>query len=176
MATDSKHEITVSHKPHGQPGEPQQTPKPSLFAPMEEVERLFDRLMPTTWMRPIGWNWPFWGTQEGSFENIRVPQLDVIDRDKEIVIRVEVPGIEKKNIEVSLNNSMLSIRACFTHEAKEQKKNYLRCEIAQGNFSRNLAIPDGVDSTAISASLRDGILEVTLPKEASIQRRSVEIK
>lgn len=176
MTTDSKHEITVSHKPLGKIGETPQTPKSSMFAPTEEIERLFDRLMPTTWMRPIGWNWPLWGALEGSLENIRVPQLDIIDRDKEIVIRVEMPGIEKKNIEVSINNSTLSIRGSLTREAREQKKDYVRCEIANGNFSRNLAIPEGVDSSAISASLRDGILEVSLPKEASVQRRSVEVK
>jgi HSP20 family protein len=176
MAVESKEEITVSHRPTSHISEADKMLKPSAFAPMEEVERLFDRLMPTSWMRPMAWNWPLWGNMEESLERTRIPRLDVVDRDKEILIRVELPGVDKKDISVSLNNSTLNITGCVHHELKEQKKDYVRCEIAHGNFSRSLAIPEGVDCSKIGASLRDGILEVTLPKEAATQRRAVEVK
>lgn len=176
MTVDSKQEITVSQKPAGTVGEGGKLHKPAPFTPFDEVERLFERLMPTSWIRPMNWNWPLWGTLDESFEHIRVPQLDIVDHDKEIVIRVEMPGVDKKDIQVSLNNSTLNISGSVSHEAREQRKDYVRCEITHGNFSRSLAIPDGVDTTKIGASLRDGILEITLPKEPATQRRAVEVK
>ncbi|HSG23849.1 MAG TPA: Hsp20/alpha crystallin family protein [Azonexus sp.] len=175
MTNDTKQEVDVSKKPRTEIAEVQR-PMPVAGA-LEEVERLFDRLMPRSWMSPMAaWNWPMWGGLEESLENIRAPQMDVIDRDKDILIRVEMPGVEKKNVDVSVSDGTLSIKGSVQRESKEQRKDYFRCEIAQGNFSRSLAIPGGIDKTNISASLKDGILEVTLPKEEGAQRRAVEVK
>ena len=173
MASESKNEVSVTSKPRTEVAEP----RPSqMFSPIDEVEQLFDRLMPRGWLAPMAWNWPLWGRVGESLENVRVPQLDVIDRDKDILIRVEVPGVEKKDIEVSLSDSTLNIKGKISREVKEEKKDYFRCEIAQGNFSRSLSLPSGVDTSKISATLREGILEIVLPKEESVQRRSVEVK
>lgn len=57
----------------------------------------------------MAWIWPMRGGLEGALENIRSPQIDIIDRDKDILIRVEVPGVEKKNIDVSVSNGTLNI-------------------------------------------------------------------
>jgi len=176
MAVDTKQEIMVSQKPANSLGESSKTHKPPTFASFEEVEHLFERLMPTNWIRPMGWNWPLWGALDESLEHIRVPQLDIVDRDKEILIRVEMPGVDKKDIQVSLNNSTLNISGSVSRESREQHKDYIRSEITRGNFSRRLAIPEGVDTAKIGASLRDGILEITLPKEPATQRRAVEVK
>ena len=94
---------------------------------------------------------------EESLESIRSPQMDVIDRDKDILIRVELPGVEKKDVDVSVSNGTLNIKGGVKRESKEQRKDYFRCEIAQGNFSRSLSIPPGIDKTNIGASLKDGI-------------------
>ncbi len=173
MTNETKQVVPVSTKPLGEIGE---TRPLHMFSPLDEVERLFDRLMPRTWMRPMGWGWPAWVGSDESFENIRVPQIDVIDRDKDILVRAELPGVDKKDIDVSVTDSALNIRAKMSRESKEQKQDYFRSEITYGSFARSLTLPSGVDTTKISASLKDGILEVTLPKEASVQRRSVEVK
>lgn len=173
MTEDVKTEVTVAKKPRTQMTE---FPLASRFTPLDEVERLFDRLMPRSWMRPMTWNWPLWGHNiEEQFQNIRVPQMDVIDRDKEILIRVEVPGVEKKEIDISVTDNALSIKGNTRREVSEEKDDYYRCEISQGNFSRSITLPSGVDSSKISASLKDGVLEVNLPKTEDVQRRSVEI-
>jgi HSP20 family protein len=174
MASETKNEVTVSTKPRTEITEARPA---TMFGPLDEVERLFDRLMPRSWMRPMAWNWPAWGGGlEESLGNLRVPQLDVIDRDKDILIRVDLPGVEKKDIDVSISDSALVIKGSVSREAKEQRKDYYRCEIEQGNFSRSLALPSGVDSTKINAHLKDGVLEIVLPKEESAQRRTVEVK
>lgn len=117
-----------------------------------------------------------WGGLEESLESIRSPQMDVIDRDKDMLIRVELPGVEKKDVDVSVSNGTLNIKGGVKRESKEQRKDYFRCEIAQGNFSRSLSIPLGIDKTNIGASLKDGILEIILPKEEGAQLRAVEVK
>lgn len=173
MANETKHEVAVTSKPRSEISEP----RPSqMFGSVEEVERLFERLMPRGWLAPMAWNWPLWSRGEESFENIREPQLDVIDRDKDIVIRVELPGVEKKDLDVSLSDSTLDIKGKVSKETKEERKDYFRCEITRGNFSRSLSLPSGVDTSKISANLKEGILEIILPKEESVQRRSVEVK
>jgi HSP20 family protein len=173
MANETKTDVAVTSKPQTETAES----RPSqLLAPLADVERLFDRLMPRSWMRQMGFDWPTWAGLESSLANIRVPQLDVIDRDKDILIRAELPGVEKKDIDVSISDNTLLIKGSVSRESKEQRKDYFRCEIEQGNFSRSVALPSAIDKAKISASLKDGILEVLLPKEENAQRRSVEVK
>lgn len=173
MSDDIKTEVAVSKKPRTKITE---FPMATRFTPLDEVERLFDRLMPRSWMRPMAWNWPLWGNDiEEELQNIRVPQMNVIDHDKEILMRIEVPGVEKKDIDISVTDNTLSIKGSTKREVSEEKGDYFRCEISQGNFSRSMTLPSGVDSSKISASLKDGVLEVTLPKTEDVQRRSVEI-
>lgn len=174
MSNETKQEVVVSKKPRTEIAEVGQPAH--MFGALEEVERLFDRLMPRSWISPIGWNWPMWSGIEESLTNIRTPKMDVIDRDQDVLIHVEMPGVEKRDVDISMTNNTLNIKGSIQREAREQRKDYFRCEIAQGNFSRSLAIPAGIDKTRISASLKDGILEITLPKEAEAQRRSVEVK
>lgn len=174
MANETRQDVAVVSKPRSELVEPR---SPQLFSPLEEVERLFDRLMSRGWLAaPTSWNWPLWGGLEEAFQSIRVPQIDVIDRDKDVLIRVELPGVDKKDLEISVSDSTLLIKGAVNRETKEQKKDYFRCEIAHGNFSRSLSIPDGVDSSKISATLKDGILEIVLVKHESVQRRTVEVK
>jgi HSP20 family protein len=173
MANESKQDVTVATKPSTGVAES----RPSqVFGPIEEVERLFDRFMKRGWLAPTSWNWPLWGGFDEALAGVRVPQLDVIDRDKDFLIRVEMPGVEKKDLDVSINDSTLVIKGTVSRQVKEEKKDYFRSEIAQGNFSRSMSIPAGVDASKISANLKDGVLEVVLPKEEGKQRRTVEVK
>lgn len=173
MNTETKQEVAVSTKPGAEV--PEALPS-NLFSPMREFERMFDRFFPHTWMRPMSLDWPTWGGLEESFKNLRTPRLDVVDRDKDILIRAELPGVDKKDVEVSVNDSVLIIKGSVRRESKDEKEGYFRREIAQSDYSRSLTLPGGVDATKISASLNNGILEVVLPKDESVQRRTVEVK
>jgi HSP20 family protein len=173
MTNKSKSDVAVSVTPHMTVAE---SPALNQTTPLEEVERLFERLMPQSWMSPNAWNWPLWKGLNLSQQNIRVPSVDVIDRDVEILIRVEIPGVEKKDVEVSVSDHTLNIRGSLKHPQKEEKHEYIRRELLQENFSRDMGLPSGVDTTNISAHLHDGILEIHLPKDEQIKRRSVEIK
>jgi len=173
MNAENKQEVPVVEKPNTEIAE---TLPSNLFSPIREMERLFDRLLPHAWMRQMSLDWPAWSGMEEPFKGLRTPKLDVIDHDKEIIIRVELPGVDKKDVDVSVNDSVLVIKGSVYRESENEKKGYYRREIAQSDFSRSLALPAGVDATKISASLKNGILEIQLPKDESVKRRSVEVK
>lgn len=173
MANEIKENIAVTTKPKTEVAESRPA---QLLAPMAEVERLFDRLMPRSWIRQMGFDWPMWAGLESQITNMRLPQLDVIDRDKDVLIRAELPGVEKKDIDVSISDNTVIIKGHVSRESKEERKDYFRCEIEQGDFFRSVALPSAVDKAKISASMKDGILEILMPKEESAQRHSIEVR
>lgn len=141
-----------------------------MLSPFEEIERLLDSNFPRNWLRPSRWEWPSWADLERRF-----PKVDVIDRDSEIVVKAEVPGVDKEDLEVSTTENTVTIKGKSSHEEKEEKGDYFRCEMSRGAFSRTVALPGEVDGANAKASFKDGVLELTLPKLAKSKRVSVRI-
>jgi HSP20 family protein len=104
-----------------------------------------------------------------------VPSVDIIDREGEIVVKVEVPGVKKEDIHISLTGNVMMIKGETRREEKEEKGDYYRCEISRGAFTRMVTLPAEVDDTKAKAELRDGVLEVTLPKLAQEKKRDITI-
>ena len=145
------------------------------LSPYEEMERMFENYFPRGWMRPFRTEWPSWGELTAPLE-ARMPKVDVIDRDEEIVVRAEIPGIEKDDLDISVSDNLLTIKGETKHEEKEEKGEYYRCEISRGTFSRTVALPSDVDSEGGKAKFKDGVLELTLPKIEKTKRRSIKIE
>ncbi len=145
-----------------------------VLSPFAEMDQLFERLFPRDWMRPFR-DWPAWG-ELGAGLATQLPRVDMIDRDDEIVVRAELPGVAKDDIDVSLTDTTLTLRATTRKEEREEKGDYVRSEIHQGAFSRTLALPAEIDVDGARASFRDGLLELTLPKLARAQRRSIPVE
>jgi HSP20 family protein len=135
--------------------------------PFGEVERLFDDFFGRRWPRPFAW--------ERFPEMPAMPSVDVIDRDDEVVVRAEVPGYKKEDIEVSVSDSSLTIKGETKTEEKEEKGDYYRCEISRGAFTRTVELPAAVDDSKAKASMRDGVLELTLPKLEKAKRHTIAI-
>ena len=125
-------------------------------------------------MHPFRWQWPSWGELPAPFEG-KVPHVDVIDRDEEIVVRAEVPGVEKKDLDVSLTENTVTIKGEARREEKAEKGDYYRCEISRGAFARTVMLPSEVDADKAKASFKDGVLELTLPKIEKSKRRSIRL-
>lgn len=143
--------------------------------PVADMERLFGRLLGQSWPSLISWpSTPLLGNLLEQAE-LRMPSLDVIDRDNEVVVRAEVPGIEKKDLDISLTDNLLTIKGQSSSEKKEEKGDYHRHEISRASFSRSVLLPGAVDSSKAIASLKDGILEITLPKVESSKRRNISV-
>lgn len=104
------------------------------------------------------------------------PKLDIIDRDKEVFIKAELPGIDKKDIDVTLSHNRLVIKANTHHEYKEEKGDYLKQEIRASEIYRSVQLPDEVDSDNIQSSFTNGVLELTIPKHERSHRKHIKIK
>lgn len=141
-------------------------PRPTLFG---DIDRMFDDFLGRRWLRPFG--------LERSFPELAsaAPSVDVIDRADEVVVRAAVPGYKKEEIEISVSNSTLTIKGETKKEEKEEKGDYYRCEISQGSFSRMISLPAEVDESKAKASMKDGMLELTLPKIEKSKRHTISI-
>jgi HSP20 family protein len=152
------------------------TPMRSL-ATFEDMERMFDDLFegffPRGMMRPMLQR--SLGRLPTGFDG-RFPRVDVIDRDDEILIRAEVPGVDKKDLDVSMTDDTVTIKGQTRLEEKEERGDYYRCEIAQGTFARTVTLPAAVDSEKCKAQFKDGILQLSMPKSAKAKRRSIKVE
>lgn len=132
-----------------------------------EMDRVFD-----DFFREFGTE-PFFGPT-GTFQ----PSIDVSDTDKEIKIAAELPGMDEKDIELSLTRDSLTIKGEKKAEKEQKEKNYHRVERTYGAFSRTIALPVEVNTDKADAVYRNGVLMVTLPKteKAIKETRKIPIK
>lgn len=144
-------------------------------SPFEEMERLFEGFFPRGWLRPHHWDWPVLSDAARPFAG-RMPRVDVIDRDTELLVRAELPGVDKDDLEVTVTDDAVTIKATTRHEQKEEKGDYHRCEISRGAFSRSVALPTGVDTDAAKANFSNGLLELTLPKLGKPAKRRIKVE
>jgi HSP20 family protein len=103
------------------------------------------------------------------------PSLDVIERDDEVVVRAALPGVSKDDLEVSVSGTLLTLRGGAKEKKKEEEGEYYRAEIPHGPFERTLALPAEVDESKARAAMKDGMLELTLPKLDKAKRRRIRI-
>jgi len=146
----------------------------SAVSPFEEMDRWFEHFFPHGWLRPLRGEWPSWGGLASPFEG-RIPKVDVVDRDDDVLVRAALPGIDKKDLDISMTDSSVTIRARTHHEEKDQKGEYYRHEISSGSFSRTITLPSEVDSAKAHSNFKDGVLELTAPKVARSQRRQIDV-
>lgn len=144
------------------------------LSPFEEMERWFEGSFPRGWMRPFHIEWPRLGELAAPFEG-RMPKVDVIDRDDEVLVRAEVPGVDKNDLDVSVSDNSVTIKGETKREEKEEKGDYYRCEISRGSFARTVLLPSDVDIEHTKAQFKDGVLELTLPKIEKTKRRTIKI-
>jgi HSP20 family protein len=106
------------------------------------------------------------------------PAVDIIEKDKAYEVTADLPGFDEKNIEVKVVNGSLSIKGERKSEKEEKKEGYYLSEREFGSFERSFGLPEGVDTDKIEASLKKGVLTVTLPKmpEAQKPEKKIEVK
>jgi HSP20 family protein len=142
-----------------------------LFA---ELDAWFERALRRSWPAPFDWGRDLLSKGE-SVLGARAPRIDVINRDKDVLVRAELPGVQRKDIEVSLNDRTLTIRASSSQEKKEDKGDFVRREIARQSFARTLTLPGYTDTSAARADLKDGVLEVVIPKQSGPKAKTLDV-
>jgi HSP20 family protein len=145
-------------------------------SPFEEMkqrmERMYDELLPHGWLHPMRWEWPAWP----ELPHVRMPRVDVVDRGTEVVVRAEVPGVDKKDLDVTVTEDAVTIKGATRHEEKEQKGDYYRREISAASFARTVPLPADVDGTQAKAEFKDGVLELVIPKHPAPTRHSIKVE
>jgi HSP20 family protein len=104
------------------------------------------------------------------------PAFDVSETDGELIVKAEVPGMDKKDINITVSDGMLTIKGEKKHEKKEENEHYHRVETRYGSFSRTMRLPTEVQADKVDATYKDGILNITLPKSEAVEPKKIEIK
>ena len=128
----------------------------------QAMERFFDDPF---FRQPMGFM-----TEEGTLA------LDVAENDREVVVRADLPGFTKEEIDVQMHEGVLSIRAQHSEEHEEQTDRYYRRERSWGSMSRRIALPGVVKDSPVQAQLKDGVLTLRIPLPEATQPKQIEIK
>jgi HSP20 family protein len=135
---------------------------------LEEMERRFENIfgrsfLPSMWRRfptaEMGW----------------APAIEVYEKEDKFVVKAELPGMKKEDIDISVTGDTLSIKGERKAESEFKEEDYYFCERSYGSFSRSIALPSSIDTEKIEASYEDGVLEVSLPKVPEVKAKKVDI-
>lgn len=142
----------------------------------EKMERLFEESVGKGWgLR----GWPAlkrFEAMKRAQEWAASPRIDVFEEENEVVVKAEVPGLERENIELSLEGDTLTIKGEKKKEEKLEDEDYFYCERYYGAFSRRVELPTEVQTDKVKATLKNGVLEVRLPKTETAKKKEQKIK
>ncbi|WP_414040511.1 Hsp20/alpha crystallin family protein [Acidithiobacillus sp. M4-SHS-6] len=136
---------------------------------VDPVEQFFDSLLPGVF-RPVNIG------SQGAVGRGSIAHIDVLDRDNEIVIRAEVPGMDKDKLDVQVHGNQVYISGSKEENKTEEEGKYIYRERRYGEFSRTVQLPVEVDASQSKASYKEGVLELVLPKAESAKRRKISVE
>jgi HSP20 family protein len=134
-----------------------------LRALQDEVNRLFS----TSFARPY--------SEEGMTRGTWAPNVDIFENKDEIVLEAELPGMDREDFELTIENNVLTLRGERRFEKKEESGNFHRVERAYGTFSRSFTLPQTISHEGVSAEYKNGLLRVVLRKREEVKARRIEI-
>jgi HSP20 family protein len=141
--------------------------RPSPFGELLSLRQAMDRLFEDSYVRPFSWN--------GGNDGVGLP-VDVSMTADELVIEAQLPGVNPDDVDITVENGTLTIRAETRSERKEGEGDYLVREIRRGTVSRSLTLPNGLEADKTSASFDNGSLTLRIPKAEEIKPRQIRIK
>lgn len=103
------------------------------------------------------------------------PAVDILENENELILRADLPAINEQDLDIRVENNTLTIRGERKFEKEEKEENYLRVERSYGAFSRSFALPNTVNTDAIRAEYKNGVLSVQMPKRAEAKPKQVKI-
>ena len=105
-----------------------------------------------------------------------LPSLDVSETKSDLVVKAELPGIDPKDIDISLNEGVLTIKGEKKQEREEKEEGYHLVERSYGSFTRSIRLPREIQNEKINASYKNGVLKITLPKSEEAKKKEIKIK
>ena len=139
------------------------TPWKGMDSLRQEMDRVFDRFFE-----------PRWGVVESTGE--WAPKVDVSETKDAVVVKAEIPGVEQKDISVSLQDQVLTIKGEKHHEKDEKDEKYHRVERSWGAFTRSFRMPAAVETEKVAATFKNGTLMITLPKAPGAKDTMIPVK
>jgi len=115
------------------------------------------------------------GSEEGLGAGAWMPAVDIYETDDDVVVKAELPGVEKSEIGVEVKGGVLTLRGERKHEKEVKEENYHRVERAYGTFLRSFTLAASVEEDKVSAKLANGVLEIHLPKKAEAKPKQIKI-
>jgi HSP20 family protein len=142
----------------------------------KEMDRFFEDYLPRRW-RQAHFGWPSRLAAHGMlpFEG-KTPCVDIQDRENDFLIKAEMPGVEKKDISITIANNTLTLEANMSKEEKEEKAEYFRQEICRGSYQRTIELPAAVKENEAKATFQNGVLELTIPKMEKTKRSTIKVE
>jgi HSP20 family protein len=116
-----------------------------------------------------------WRADEPAATTSWSPSVDIFETEGDIVVKAELPGMDRKDITLHLENNVLTLRGERKFEKETKEENYHRIERSYGNFSRSFSIPTTVDEEKIRADYKDGVLKIILPKKEQAKPKQIKI-
>jgi HSP20 family protein len=117
---------------------------------------------------------PFDGSLAGSRESW-MPSVDVIEKDGNLILRAELPGLTEKEIDLKLEGNTLTLKGERKMDNEDKKSNYHRIESYYGSFTRTFQLPETVDFEKINAEYKNGVLTITLPQKPEVKPREIPV-
>lgn len=128
------------------------------------VSREIDNLVNQVWGEQVSQNGQAW-----------YPKVDIAENENHFVLQAELPGMNREDIQVSLEDGVLTVSGERKFESEKEGKNYLHRERTYGSFTRSFRMGKNVQADKISAAYKDGILTITLPKAEEVKPRQIEV-
>ncbi|MGC8719420.1 MAG: Hsp20/alpha crystallin family protein [Thermodesulforhabdaceae bacterium] len=113
---------------------------------------------------------------EFATERFIVPAFDVSETDEHIIVKADLPGVDVKDIDISIVGNVLTVKGEKKQEKEEKNESYHRIERSYGSFSRSISLPAEVNPEAVEAVYKDGVLKLTIPKAEKSKPKKIEIK
>jgi HSP20 family protein len=140
----------------------------NLVSLQEHMNRLFDDSFRGVSPRPDDGDWALGGSW--------APAVDIFEKDGNIVLKAELPGVSSKEVDIRIENNVLTLRGERKLEQEIKKENVHRVERTYGAFSRSFTLPSVVDTEKIKAEFKDGVLTVTLPKREEAKPKQIQVQ
>lgn len=103
------------------------------------------------------------------------PAVDIKEEDNRFVIHADIPGVNPEDLDINMENGVLTLKGEKNTEAKTEKNNYKRVERIYGSFYRRFSLPDTADNDAISATSKNGVLDIIIPKREAVKPKKINV-
>jgi len=143
------------------------------WTPSKDMERLFEEFFEDPFLTGLRRRLPMWKRFK-EFEGIW-PAVDMVDKKDEIVVKAEVPGVEKDDMNISLTENTLTIKGETKKEKETKEEDYYYSERSYGSFARTLTLPEKVQTDQVKANFKNGILEIHLPKSPEAKPKEIKV-